>query len=261
MIGIFDSGIGGLTVAAAIRQLLPAERLLYLGDTARVPYGTKSPTVIRRYALECTMYLLEQGVKAVVVACNTVSAVALPRLREMLSVPLIGVIEPGVEAGLKTTVKGRIGILGTPSTIASQAYQSRLKALRPDVVLRSIACPLFVPLAEEGLGDSELARQAARYYLSPLKRNKIDTLILGCTHYPLLKSAIQSAVGDDVRLVDSAGTTAGVVREILLREGLLRTHGNGGIECLFTDLAPRSEARLNRFFGGQVEKIRKVTLE
>jgi len=259
-IGVFDSGIGGLTVVAALRRRLPSEHLIYLGDTARVPYGTKSAASVNRYALESALFLLNRQVKLIVVACNTVSAVALPRLRNLLSVPLIGVVEPGVAAALRSTHGGAIGIIGTPSTVASGAYQSRLSAANPALSVLAKACPLLVPMAEEGRLDGKLVDLTLREYLGGLKRASIDTLILGCTHYPLFKPAIAKFLGASISLVDSAETTAEQVESILLRESLLRTHGPGGIKVFVTDAPRRFNLTARRFYGSSIGAVRKVTL-
>jgi len=259
-IGIFDSGLGGLTVAAALHKRLPGEDIIYLGDTARVPYGTKSIQTIRRYALECALFLLKREVKLIVVACNTASATALPTLREILRAPLIGVVEPGVNAALQLSKSGRIGVIGTPSTIRSGAYQSTLKELAPAADVYGKACPLLVPLAEEGRLDGPVVDLVLKGYLTSLKRLRVGTLILGCTHYPLFKRAIKRVMGDEVSLVDSAETTAAAVEDALLREGLLRTHGRGGIKCYATDI-PRHFNRLSGlFFGERLGRAARVTL-
>jgi glutamate racemase len=236
-IGIFDSGIGGLTVLAAVRALLPDERLLYLGDTARLPYGTKSAETVVRYARRAAAYLANHDIKLLVVACNTASAAALEPLTESTPVPVIGVVWPGARAAVAGTA-GTVGVIGTESTIASGAYTRALHSLDPDLTVRSHACPLFVPLAEEGWFDHEVTRAVARIYLEPLARAGVDTLILGCTHYPLLRGAIASAIGSDVRLVDSAAATAAEVDEVLRRGGLAGT-GSGSVHLLVTDAAAR----------------------
>ncbi len=259
-IGVFDSGIGGLTVAAALHKRLPAENLIYLGDTARVPYGTKSAAAVNRYALESALFLLNRGVKLIVVACNTVSAVALPRLKELLSVPMIGVVEPGVRAAIGATKNSRIGVIATPSTIASKAYQTRLKEALPRVEVFSKACPLLVPMAEEGRLDGKIVRELLEEYLKSLKQKKIDTLILGCTHYPLFKRAISEVMGSGVKLVDSAETTAEQVEATLLREGLLRTHGPGVVKAYVTDVPRQFDKVAGRFFGAPLGKVERVTL-
>lgn len=216
-IGVFDSGVGGLTVVAALWRLLPAESILYLGDTARLPYGTKSAATVSHYTRRNLDFLVERGVKAVVVACNTASALALGQIEE--PVPLWGVIEPGARSALAVT-RGRIGIIGTESTIRSDAYASCLKRLDPAVEVVSQACPLFVSLVEEGWHDDPVALEIARRYLAPLAEHDIDTLILGCTHYPLLEPVIRTALGDGVQLVDSAEAVATRVAAELDRLGL-----------------------------------------
>src|SRR5437762_3510602 len=203
-IGIFDSGIGGLTVVRQIHRVLPREDLVYLGDTARVPYGTKSPGTVVRFACEDTQFLVQQKVKAVVVACNTVSAWALPTLEREFDVPIFGVIVPGAQAALKRTRNRRIGIIGTATTVRSQAYSREILARAASARVFARACPLLVPLVEEGWTDRTVTRTILSAYLSPLLRRGIDTLVLGCTHYPLLKKPIRAVAGRDVALVDSA---------------------------------------------------------
>jgi glutamate racemase len=259
-IGIFDSGIGGLTVASAIHQRLPGEDIIYLGDTARVPYGTKSHRAINQYSLESTLFLFNRGVKLIVAACNTVSAVALPQLQELLRAPILGVLDPGAQAAISTTRTGRVGVIGTPSTIRSGAYQSRLRQIRPSLQIWGKACPLLVPLAEEGKLDGEIVDGILEEYLKPMKKHDIDTLILGCTHYPLFKPAIGKAMGDGVKLVDSAETTAAAVEETLLRKGLLRTHGSGSLTCYITDIPTKFNILSKRFFGVDIKRPQRVTL-
>jgi len=224
-LGVFDSGIGGLTVARALFERLPQESVIYFGDTARVPYGPKSPDTVRRYSAEILAYLLQRGVKAVVVACNTSTAHALGYLQERSSVPVVGVIEPGARAAVAATKTGTIGVIGTAGTIASGAYERAIKALRPDARVHSQPCPLFVPLVEEGWFEHPAAELIAREYLEPLKRANVDVLVLGCTHYPLLKPLIARVMGSDVTLVDSAEETATAVSRELERLSLL---ANGG---------------------------------
>ncbi|HYV86355.1 MAG TPA: glutamate racemase [Patescibacteria group bacterium] len=221
-IGVFDSGIGGLTVYKALRETLPpSERLLYLGDTARVPYGTKSDATVVRYALEGARFLARRGVKALVVACNTMSAIALDALRREFPGPVVGVIEPGVEAACAATRGGTIGVIGTAATIKSGAYARAIAARRPGAQVVSLACPLLVPLAEEGWVDNDVAQAAVRTYLRELATPALDTLVLGCTHYPLLRSVIAATVGPGVVLVDSAEATAGATRALLAEAHLL----------------------------------------
>jgi glutamate racemase len=259
-IGVFDSGIGGLTVAAALHKRLPTENLIYLGDTARVPYGTKSSTAVNRYALESALFLLNRGVKMIVVACNTVSAVALPRLRELLSVPMIGVVEPGVKAALAVSKSHRIGVIATPSTIASKAYQSRIEAALPHSNVWGRACPLLVPMAEEGRLEGAVVILVLKEYLQSFQRHHIDTLILGCTHYPLFRSAISEVIGENVKLVDSAETVSREVEAVLLRESMLRTHGPGVIHACVTDVPRQFDKVAKRFFGAPLGKVERVTL-
>lgn len=259
-IGVFDSGLGGLTVARALRQRLPGENLIYLGDTARVPYGVKSAATVRRFAVEAMLFLLNRGVKMVVVACNTVSAVALPHLRELLRVPIVGVVEPGAKAALQVSSSNRIGIIGTPSTVKSGAYIAELLRRNKQVQVWSKACPLLVPLVEEGRLSGEVVELTLNEYLRPLLKKKIDVLILGCTHYPLLKPAIQKVCGLNIALVDSAEATAGEVEAVLLRESLLRTRSGGLVESWVTDRSARFNAVARRFFGNGLERIKYCDL-
>lgn len=259
-IGVFDSGIGGLTVASALRKRVPGEEIIYLGDTARVPYGTKSERAVNRYALECALFLLNRGVKLIVVACNTASAVALPRLREVLRVPLIDVVEPGVNAALKASKGRKIGIIGTPSTIGSGAYQYRLKELAPDADISGKSCPLLVPLAEEGRLSGPVVKLVLEDYLGSFIRRRVDTLILGCTHYPLFKPVIADVMGSETVLVDSAQAVAEEVEDVLLRLTLLKTHGQGSMKCYVTDV-PRQFNRLGRlFFGEGLGRSRRISV-
>lgn len=228
-IGVFDSGIGGLTVYKALRAVLPREeRIIYLGDTARVPYGSKSEATVTHYALEGARFLAARGVKALVVACNTMSALALQPLRRAMAGPVIGVIEPGAETACRVTRSGVVGVIGTPATIRSGAYPRAILDRLPGARVVGRACPLFVPLAEEGWTENEVARAAAAAYLHGLRDEGLDTLVLGCTHYPLLKRVIGETIGPQVRLVDSAEATADATRDLLQGGGLLR---GGGAEA------------------------------
>ena len=235
-IGVFDSGIGGLTVVSALRELLPNETIHYLGDTARVPYGGKSAATVERYSLEITGMLLEENCKAIVVACNTASALALPKLMESVSVPVMGVIRPGAEAAVAATRNGHIGVIGTRATIGSRAYERAISALDPAVHLTVRACPLFVPLIEEGWLEGEITDRVIRQYLAPLLDDGIDTLVLGCTHYPLLRAAIGKFAGDEVQLVDSAHNCAIAVSRLLEAEHLRRdSAAAGSLSVALTD--------------------------
>ena len=215
-IGVFDSGVGGLTVFREIARALPREPLVYLGDSARVPYGTKSPATVLRYSLEAARHLMGRGVKMLVVACNTATAAALPALQESLPIPVIGVVEPGARAAVNTT-SGVVGVIATEGTVRSKAYTKAIKAIDPDVEVIESAAPLFVPLAEEGWANTHVAREVAEIYLEPLIDAGIDTLVLGCTHYPILRGTVEQVVGDSVHIVDSAETTAATVKAALGR--------------------------------------------
>ncbi len=219
-IGVFDSGIGGLTVVHELMRQLPHESLLYFGDTARVPYGNKGPETVQRYSREIADFLESRGVKAIVVACNTATAHALPLLQAERSVPVVGVIEPGARAAVGATESGAIGVIGTVGTVRSGAYDRAIHALRSDVRVEGRPCPLFVPLVEEGWTDREATRLIAREYLAPLTRDHVDTLVLGCTHYPLLKPLLQDLLGARVRLIDSAEETAAETGRVLRERGL-----------------------------------------
>ncbi|MGH7533834.1 MAG: glutamate racemase [Gemmatimonadales bacterium] len=225
-IGIFDSGIGGLTVTRAIYEALPRESTVYFGDTARVPYGPKSPETVRRYSLEILEWLVAQGVKAVVVACNTSTAHALDALRAASPVPVIGVIEPGAAAAARATRGGPIGVIGTAGTVASGAYARAIQARRPGAEVRQVACPLFVPLVEEGWFDHSATELVAREYLAPLVAAQVDVLVLGCTHYPLLKPLLARVMGPNVVLIDSADETALETKRVLEEAGLAAPEGH-----------------------------------
>ena len=261
-IGIFDSGIGGLTVVRRIHRVLPREDLIYLGDTARVPYGTKSPGTVIRFACEDTRFLVRQKVKAVVVACNTVSAWALPTLARRFSLPIFGVILPGAEAAVGKTRTGRIGVIGTATTVRSQAYARAILARFDRARVFSRACPLLVPLVEEGWTHHEVTRSILRTYLSPLLRRGIDTLVLGCTHYPLLKTAIREVAGPGVALVDSAESCARFLADKLRGANLLNLtrRRNGVIQPCVTDEVERFEDLAARFLGAPTRKAWKVDL-
>jgi glutamate racemase len=260
-IGVFDSGIGGLTVFKALRAALPAgEHLVYLGDTARVPYGTKSDETVVRYALEGARFLARRGVKALVVACNTMSAVALPALREAFPFPVVGVIGPGAEAACRATRTRSIGVIGTAATIRSGAYARAIACHLPDARVAGRVCPLFVPLAEEGWVDNAVARAAAAEYLADL-RGAIDTLVLGCTHYPLLKGVIGATLGPGVTLVDSAEATAAVARGRLLERGLLNGAAGAGADHFYvTDSSERFHEVGGRFLGGPPRRLEQVDI-
>lgn len=254
-IGVFDSGVGGLTVAGALHAALPGEHLLYLGDTARLPYGTKSAETVVRYALQAAEELVGRGIKALVVACNTASAAALPAMRARFAhIPVIGVVEPGAAAAVAASASGRILVLATEGTVRGGAYQRAIRALRADAEVTALACQLFVALAEEGWTSGAVAEAAARSYLAPLfaaAATQPDTLVLGCTHFPLLRAVIAAASGPRVRIVDSAATTAAVTQALLQSQGLLRAGGGAAqLRFLATDGAERF-ARIGSLFLGR----------
>jgi glutamate racemase len=254
-IGVFDSGLGGLTVAHAIMRQLPAESLIYFGDTARVPYGPKSPETVRRYSSEISAFLIEQGVKAIVVACNTATAHALPALREELDVPVIGVVEPGARAAVRATRTGHIGVIGTAGTIRSQAYVRAIHAENPDLRVTALACPLFVPLVEEGWTNHEATHLVAEEYLAPFVKDPIDTLVLGCTHYPLLKPVIGEIIGRSVRLIDSAEETAADARRMLAANDLTAVGGEGAYRFVASDDPQQFLTLGRRFLGSAIERV------
>lgn len=235
-IGVFDSGIGGLTVVSALRALLPNESIFYLGDTARIPYGSRSAATVERYSLEIAGMLLEEDAKTIVVACNTASAVALSKLEHALPVPVTGVIAPGAAAAIAATRNGHIGVIGTRATIKSGAYERALRGLDPKVRVSARACPLLVPLIEEGWLANEITDEVIARYLDPIVREDVDTLVLGCTHYPLLRDAIGRILGDKITLVDSAQNCAVVVQQLLQREKLSApSNQTGRLQVALTD--------------------------
>lgn len=257
-IGVFDSGIGGLTVLHQIVESLPHENTVYLGDTARAPYGTKSVETVLRYSFENTEFLVEKGVKIVVVACNTSTAIALKELKGRLSVPVIGVIEPGARRAIKSTKNKKVGVIGTEATIQSGAYTRALKALEPTVEVYSRACPLFVPLVEEGWINNGVVDMTVKTYLGSLKQSGIDTLILGCTHYPLLKKAIRKFMGKEVLLVDSAEETAKEVEYTLRKDAVAKKTGKGVHSFFVTDAPDRFIKVGQRFLGEKVESAVRI---
>jgi len=255
-IGIFDSGLGGLTVARAVRESLPGEDLVYLGDTARVPYGTRSARTVVRYALACADRLMGFDIKLLVVACNTASGVALEALERQLSIPVIGVIAPGADAGVRATRSGRIGVLATAGTIASRAYERAIRRENDAIRVFAQPAPLLVPLAEEGWVSGDVPTLAARRYLQPLVKADVDTIVLGCTHYPLLSETIHDVarelLGHDVAIVDSAEATAAALRSLL--ETLPnQPAGAGSLRVLVTDLPGQFAAAASRFLGAPLE--------
>ena len=266
-IGIFDSGVGGLTVYRALHEHLPNERFIYLGDTARVPYGTKSLATVERYAFENARFLASHGIKLLVVACNTASALALPAIRSALKIDVVGVIGPGARAAAALSKGKRIGVVATESTVQSGAYTRAIKKADANATVIERACPLFVPLAEEGWADNEVARTIAESYLADL-RSKTDTLVLGCTHYPILRDVIQQTIGEEVELIDSGEATAAEVKTLLKEKGLARlTPPTGALErqlCddldhfYVTDAADRFARVAERVLGSKPSRLEAV---
>lgn len=258
-LGVFDSGIGGLTVVKKLREKIPYANIVYLGDTARVPYGTKSEETIIRFAKEDTSFLIEKGVDLIVVACNTASSVALPYLkREFKEFPIFGVVEPGVKMAIKNSVSKSIGVIGTIATIKSHSHR---KILEKEGITRIFEkpCPLFVPLAEEGLIEGEIPELIARYYLEEIK-DKIDTLILGCTHYPILLKTIQKVVGEGIRLIDPAVSLADEIKAFLVSQNVKQKEVKGKLDLYLTDIPPHYHKLLNLFLGFTPDTIEKVNL-
>lgn len=258
-IGIFDSGIGGLTVVKEIIKLLPYENLVYFGDTARVPYGIKSKETIVRFSLENTLFLLQKDVKMIVVACNTSSSIALPVIRRHFKIPILGVIMPGAKEAVYATKNKRIGVIGTRATTNSGAYEEEIRRLDPAVKVFSCACPMFVPLVEEGWVNDAVTSRVVAKYLAPLRERGIDTLVLGCTHYPLLKSKIKAFMGRAVRLIDSAEQVAFEVHQVLSQEGLIN---DGRVrqrrEYYVSDEVAIFKNVAKRFLGCDLKEIKRV---
>ena len=260
-LGLFDSGVGGLTVVREVQDLMPGEDVIYLGDTARLPYGSKSPETIRQFAAEDVDFLLGKGVKAIVVACNTATAHAMPDFWKNCPVPIMGVIEPGVEAVLADKDAERIGIIATRGTIQSHAYQHALATRKRGLMIHGIATPLLVPLIEENWISEDVTKEILRKYLEPLMAKGIDTLMLACTHYPLLVPVLQEILPPDVRLVDSATTCAERLKEMLVEKDLLSgKSGEGKLEIHLTDLSEQFEELAKRFLRRPTGKVRRAVL-
>ena len=263
-IGIFDSGVGGLTVMRKLIQGMPEENIIYFGDTARVPYGNKSKETIIHYTRQIVRFLESQNVKAIVIACNTASAYALDDIRKETEIPIIGVIEPGAYAAAAATRNGKIGIIGTYATIHSGAYESFLSQINPDFEIYKQACPLFVPFVEEGLFEDDLTDQIIARYLTDIKGENIDTLLLGCTHYPLIKTAIERFMGENVICVDPGLNTAEMLRQILKKNDLLNTSfSQEKANYLFyvSDPAARMTEFANQIMPFSIGKIQKINIE
>ena len=260
-IGVFDSGIGGLTVAHEIIRQLPTESVVYFGDTARVPYGPKSPDTVRRYSQEIADFLQTQGVKAIVIACNTATAHALTMLREKLPIPVIGVVEPGARAAVAATVTNRIGVIGTVGTIKSGAYERAIRALSPDAIITARAAPLLVPLVEEGWNEHPASRLIVEEYLQPFTDAGVDSLVLGCTHYPLLRPLFAAVLGPDVKLIDSAAETAAETARVLDDREIATRDGHDVTHRFIASDDPLQFLQLGqRFLGGTIEGVEIRTL-
>ncbi len=261
-IGVFDSGIGGLTVVKRLRSFMPSENIIYFGDTARVPYGTKSNDTVIEYSIQNAEFLIRKNVKMIIVACNTASSVALDELRERFDVPIIGMIEPGAQLALKKTENKKIGVIGTTATVSNKAYSHKLSELDGMVTTLEKACPLFVPLAEEGWTDHEATKIIAEEYLEELKDSEIDTLILGCTHYPILADVIQNVMGENVNLIDSGTAAAYLIEDYLHGRNLINDSNLQG-ECEFyvSDLPNKFKEIAERFLGRKLVNVHKIDLE
>ncbi len=259
-LGVFDSGIGGLTVVRALTNELPQENIVYFGDTARVPYGPKSPQVVRDYALQDTDVLLEHDVKMIVVACNTVSAVALDVVQKRAKMPVVGVIIPGAEAAVKASKNKRIGVIGTLGTILSNAYANAIRHIDPEVKVSGQPCPLFVPLAEEGWIDHKVTELVAKEYLFPLTAERIDTLVLGCTHYPILRNTIEKVTNRSVTLIDSGEATAAMVKSLLAEKELTNASKmKPNLQFYVSDVPHKFTEIGERFLGRKFGRVHRVS--
>ena len=258
-IGVFDSGIGGLTVLIEIIMELPHESTIYLGDTARVPYGIRSPETVMRYSFENTKFLFSKNVKLLIVACNTASSISLNAIKKSMSIPVIGVIEPGAKAAVKATRNKRIGVIGTEATIKSSAYTKAIKAIDGSIEVFGLSCPLFVPLVEEGWTEGEIATLTAKRYLDGMRDSGVDTIVLGCTHYPLLKKVIAGVMGEGVRLIDSAVETSYEIKTILEVIGLNRQQASAPLREFYVTDSPERFVKVGEnFLGQKIEHIEKV---
>jgi glutamate racemase len=257
-IGIFDSGIGGLTVVREFMRQIPLETVVYFGDTARVPYGSKSPETVIRFSMEDASFLLSKNVKLLVVACNTACSVSLPALRQFSPVPVTGVIEPGAAAAAAATKTGVVGVIGTQGTISSGAYQKALRSFPSVRTVLAQPCPLLVPLVEEGWLDHPATRAIVSEYVRPLAEAGVDTLVLGCTHYPLLKPVLEEILGPGVALVDSAETAAAAASDLLAGKGLLSAGGTGGASFFVSDIPLKFQEIAQRFLGRSIPLVTQV---
>jgi len=261
-IGIFDSGIGGLTVAKRIIAMLPNENIVYFGDTARVPYDTKSNETVIEYSYQDAQFLINKNVKLIIVACNTASSIAINKLKEKFNIPIIGMIEPGTHLALESTKNGRIGVIGTNATISNKAYSSELNRVEKDLKIIEKPCPLFVPIAEEGWLDHEATKLIAKEYLQDLIDFGVDTVILGCTHYPLLSGVIQEVMGDSVKLIDSGMAASLEVEDYLNGRGVRNDSNQLGTHQFYvSDLPAKFKSVAERFLGTEVKHIEKIDID
>lgn len=258
-IGVFDSGVGGLTVVRELIEELPGEDIIYFGDTARVPYGIKSQETVIRFSIENILFLLKQDVKLICIACNTASSLALPVIKSHFKIPIVGVIGPAVREAVYATQSKRIGVIGTRGTIKSMAYEKEITHLDPRISVTTVACPLFVPLVEEGWLDGAVVRNVAEEYLRPLKKNNVDTVILGCTHYPLLRDSIARVLGPKVKLIDSAKQVAIEVKDILSMERGLNSRGQGKHRFYVSDNPEWFSGLAKQFLGKSIRDAQKVS--
>lgn len=261
-IGVFDSGIGGLTVLKEIMEQLPSEDIIYFGDTARIPYGTRSKETVIKYSFQCIKFLLSKNIKAIVIACNTASAIALEPAREKFDVPIIGVIEPGAKAAVSTTRNNKIGVIGTSGTINSEAYQTLIRNMDKSAEVIGVACPLFVQIVEDGWEDTDVAMLAAEKYLMELKEHNIDTLVLGCTHYPILRYTLSKVMGKEVSLVNPAFETAKAVKEMLISNDMLKDSTDKPEYKFYVSDDPEKFRRIGgNFLRREIQSIEKVNIE
>lgn len=260
-IGVFDSGIGGLTVVNELFNRLPNESIVYFGDTARVPYGSKSPHVVQRFAAQDAHFLMQHDVKLIVVACHTASSLAMDSLTQTFDIPILGVVEPGIQGALEHTHNKRVGLVGTKATVSSQRYNQRFELIAPEIQLYTQACPLFVPLVEEGWLDHPITYSVAETYLDPLKKENIDTLILGCTHYPLLKPLLHKIVGEDVKIIDSAEETAKSVQKALKENQCGSEISHVEHHFFVSDIPYQFQDIGEQFLGRAIENIERVDVD
>lgn len=261
-IGVFDSGVGGLTVLREIMEMMPYEDVIYFGDTARIPYGSKSEQTVKKFAYQCAKFLYDKGVKTIVIACNTASAVAIDYLKDRFDIPVIGVIEPGARGAVEATKNGRIGVIGTYATIGSSAYQNKIMEKMPEAEIVGIPCPLFVPIVEEGWEYSEVAHLTARQYLIELMEHDVDSLVLGCTHYPILRHTIGQVLGERVRLVNPAFETAKELKETLRENNMTKNDFVKAVYRYYVSDAPEKFRRIGgNFLKKEIELLEEIQID